>query len=114
MPAESPVEDAFLAYRATRDPAALAAVYDGCVARLLAVAMHLAGSSAAAEDAVQETFLFAMQNPERWDETRPLVPWLLGILGNRLKQAACTCAEWSTRSRAPTNAGASCWPWRRS
>ena len=25
--------------------------------------------------------------PERWDESRPLVPWLLGILGNRLKQS---------------------------
>ncbi|MEZ6037950.1 MAG: sigma-70 family RNA polymerase sigma factor [Planctomycetota bacterium] len=94
MTPPSPVEDAFLAYRATRDPAALAAVYDGCAARMLAVAMHIAGSSAAAEDAVQETFLFAMQNPDRWDETRPLVPWLLGILGNRLKQAACR-ARWT-------------------
>lgn len=84
----STVEDAFVAYRTTRDPAALAAVYDGTSSRLLAVALHLSGSSSAAEDAVQDTFLFALQHPERWDATRPLIPWLLGILTNLLKQSA--------------------------
>lgn len=84
----STVEDAFVAYRTTRDPAALAAVYDGTSSRLLAVALHLSGSASAAEDAVQDTFLFALEHPERWDATRPLVPWLLGILSNVLKQSA--------------------------
>ena len=82
------VEDAFLAYRTTRDPAALAAVYDGTSSRLLAVALHLASSANVAEDAVQDTFLFALEHPERWDESRPLVPWLLGILVNRVRQSA--------------------------
>jgi RNA polymerase sigma-70 factor (ECF subfamily) len=85
---EQSVEEAFLAYRKDRDPAALAAVYDGTSSRMLAVALHLASSANAAEDAVQDTFLFALEHPERWDETRPLVPWLLGILVNRLRQSA--------------------------
>lgn len=80
-------EAAFLVYRATRSPDALARVYDMTAARLLAVAMHISSSSTAAEDAVQDTFLLALENPERWDPSRPLVPWLLGILGNRLKQS---------------------------
>lgn len=88
--ADSPqtVEAAFLAYRTTRDPAALAAVYDGTASRLLAVALHLASSANLAEDAVQDTFLIALEHPERWDETRPLVPWLMGILVNRVRQSA--------------------------
>lgn len=84
----SALDHAFLAYRTTRDPAALAAVYDGTSSRLLAVALHLSGSASAAEDAVQDTFLFALEHPERWDATRPLMPWLLGILSNLLKQSA--------------------------
>lgn len=88
LPPMTTVEDAFVAYRTTRDPAALAAVYDGTSSRLLAVALHLSGSSSAAEDAVQDTFLFALEHPERWDASRPLVPWLLGILTNLLKQSA--------------------------
>ncbi|MCA8976827.1 MAG: sigma-70 family RNA polymerase sigma factor [Planctomycetes bacterium] len=85
---ESPaaIDAAFLAYRCSRDPAALAVVYDGTFARLLAIALHLSRTPAAAEDAVQETFLFALQHPEQWDETRPVMPWLLGILGNRLRR----------------------------
>jgi len=88
LPPMTTVEDAFVAYRTTRDPAALAAVYDGTSSRMLAVALHLSGSASAAEDAVQDTFLFALENPERWDATRPLMPWLLGILSNILKQSA--------------------------
>ncbi len=81
------IEAAFLAYRCNRDPAALATVYDGTVSRLLAIATHISGDTALAEDAVQETFLFALENPERWNPSRPLVPWLLSILGFRLKKA---------------------------
>jgi len=79
-------EDAFLAYRCTREPAALAKVYDHASPRLLSVAMHLTKSPATAEDVVQDTFLIALENPDRWDETKPLLPWLLGILSNRVRQ----------------------------
>lgn len=84
---EQSVEEAFQVYRECRDASALAAVYDGTSSRLLAVALHLASSANAAEDAVQDTFLFALEHPERWDESRPLIPWLLGILVNRLRQS---------------------------
>ncbi|MCR9243998.1 MAG: sigma-70 family RNA polymerase sigma factor [bacterium] len=80
-------EDLFLAYRRTRDPQALAGVYDQVASRLLAVALHTSSSTAAAEDAVQDTFLIALEHPERWDPNRPLLPWLLGILSNRLRQS---------------------------
>jgi RNA polymerase sigma-70 factor (ECF subfamily) len=88
MDSPESIEAAFLAYRCTREPAALARVYDGASARLLSVAMHLTSSPATAEDVVQDTFLIALENPERWDETKPLLPWLLGILGNRVRQVA--------------------------
>ncbi|MBK8009993.1 MAG: RNA polymerase sigma factor [Deltaproteobacteria bacterium] len=38
-----------------------------------------AGCRADAEDLVAETFLIAHQNQERFDHTRPLLPWLYGI-----------------------------------
>ncbi|MCK5943369.1 MAG: sigma-70 family RNA polymerase sigma factor, partial [Planctomycetes bacterium] len=80
------IEDAFLAYRCTREPEALAKVYDCASARLLSVAIHLTRSPATAEDVVQDTFLVALENPDRWDQTKPLMPWLLGILSNRVRQ----------------------------
>jgi RNA polymerase sigma-70 factor (ECF subfamily) len=87
MYAKGSLEAAFQAYRERRDPAALAAVYDGASSRLLAVALHLSHTVVGAEDAVQETFLVALQHPERWDPTRPLFPWLLGILGHKLHKS---------------------------
>ena len=86
MDSSPSVEAAFLAYRCTREPAALAQVYDNASPRLLSVAMHLTRSPATAEDVVQDTFLVALENPDRWDETKPLMPWLLGILSNRVRQ----------------------------
>ncbi len=97
------LETAFLTYRRTRDPASLAKVYDETAARLLAVAMHLSRSVTAAEDAVQDTFLIALEHPERWDQTRPLLPWLLGILGNRLKQSRHREGRTPDASRLPPN-----------
>ncbi|MBK8977444.1 MAG: sigma-70 family RNA polymerase sigma factor [Planctomycetes bacterium] len=87
-PSEQTVEAAFLAYRRTRDPAMLARVYDRTASRLLAVALHVSSSAASAEDAVQDTFLFVLEHPERWEPSRPLVPWLLGILANMLRRSA--------------------------
>ncbi len=83
----SELENSFLRYRQTRNPRDLATVYDTTSARLLAVAAHLCSTIAEAEDAVQDTFLVALEHPERWDESRPLVPWLLGILGNCVRSS---------------------------
>jgi len=36
---------------------------------------------------VQATFLDAIQQRDRWDEHRPLAPWLVGILANHVREA---------------------------
>ena len=74
------VEDLFLQFRRSRDPAVLGEVFDRCADDLFAVALHVANDRAAAEDLVQATFLVAIERAERWQPLRPLQPWLLGIL----------------------------------
>jgi DNA-directed RNA polymerase specialized sigma24 family protein len=81
MPPRS-IEDLFRCWRATGDADLLGRVYDRTAARLLVVASHLCHDIDRAEDAVQGTFLAALQHAGRWYGRRPLEPWLLGILGN--------------------------------
>lgn len=81
----------FLAYRRTRRPSDLALVYDLVASELFDVALHLTGSPAEAEDALQETFTIAIERADAWDPKRRLLPWLLGILAH--------CAR-ATRRRA--------------
>ncbi|MBL9077479.1 MAG: sigma-70 family RNA polymerase sigma factor [Planctomycetes bacterium] len=71
-------EQQFLAFRDRADIAALAAVFDALAPELVLVAAHLAGREA--EDLVQATFLTAIEKAERWDASRRLLPWLIGIL----------------------------------
>jgi len=73
----------FLRYRQSRDPAALAAVFDAAAPRLLLVAMHLVRDTATAEDLVQTVFLQLLRDAERLDSRRPVLPWLLGVLEHR-------------------------------
>ena len=73
----------FRSFRKRGDPEAMARVFDAVAPKLLLVAGHLTRDAAEAEDLVQTTFLRALQDAERWDETRPLVPWLVGILSHR-------------------------------
>lgn len=48
-----------------------------------------------AEDATQEIFLRIFRSLRRWDSTRPLKPWIMGITVNR-------CRTWlSQRGRRP-------------
>ena len=48
-----------------------------------------------AEDVTQETFVRVFRSLKRWDETRPLRPWILRIAFNR-------CRTWiSQRARRP-------------
>ena len=77
-------EELFDRYRRTGDPADLGAVYDATAADLFRAAMALAADPAAAEDALQGTFLDAMHAAGRWDRARPLRPWLFGILRKRV------------------------------
>ncbi|HEU4420105.1 MAG TPA: sigma-70 family RNA polymerase sigma factor, partial [Planctomycetota bacterium] len=73
-------------FRRTGDPRLLAKVFDATAAELWRVAVHLCRDRHAAEDAVQSTFLSALEARGEWDSSRPLLPWLLGHLGNRVRE----------------------------
>lgn len=73
-------EDLLRQYRAARHPDALGALFDRTAPSLLRVALSIAPDAASAENALQETFLAVIAAPEHWDASRPVMPWLLGIL----------------------------------
>ncbi|MCA8953940.1 MAG: sigma-70 family RNA polymerase sigma factor [Planctomycetes bacterium] len=79
--------DAFVRYRDRGDVAALAAVFDLVAQQLLLVASHLTDQKHDAEELLQETFVLAIHNAHAYDETRPVEPWLVGILGNVARNA---------------------------
>ncbi|MCI0588130.1 MAG: sigma-70 family RNA polymerase sigma factor [Planctomycetes bacterium] len=70
----------FRRFRRKGDVQALAEVFDAVAPEIYRVATHLAPDLHAAEDLVQATFVAAIEGREGWDESRRLVPWLLGIL----------------------------------
>ncbi|MEM1449277.1 MAG: RNA polymerase sigma factor [Planctomycetota bacterium] len=76
----------FLRYRKKGDAAALGRVFDLVAPELLALAVHVTGDLSTAEDAVQDTFLVAVEGADRYDASRPFVPWLVGILVNRARK----------------------------
>lgn len=78
-----PADASFARFQHTRDPAALAAVFDATAPGLLLVAMHLCGDAADAEDLVQTVFLQAIRDAAAYDPRQPVLPWLLGILEHR-------------------------------
>lgn len=49
---------------------------------LYGYARRALGDSGAAEEALQETFLRAWRSADRYDQSRPLRPWLFAILRN--------------------------------
>ncbi|MCR9247389.1 MAG: sigma-70 family RNA polymerase sigma factor [bacterium] len=77
------VEQQFERFRQQADSEALAEVFDAVGSELLLIAGHVAAGSA--EDLVQATFLDAIEQRDRWDGSRPLRPWLIGILVNHAR-----------------------------
>ena len=73
-------EQRFERFRRTGDLAALTQLFDEIAPELLPLALRLAGTRHDAEDLVQETFLVALEKNADYDATRPLRPWLVGIL----------------------------------
>src|SRR5262245_51506590 len=73
----------FLRFRERGDADALAKVFDATAPKLLAIARHLARGLGEAEDLVQATFLAAIEARRSFDPTRPVEPWLVGILANQ-------------------------------
>lgn len=83
--ASSDLQDLFLRYRSHGDLRALAEVFDRVAPDLLRIARLLVSQRADAEDAVQETFVAAMQGASAFDAARRLEPWLVGILTNQAR-----------------------------
>jgi RNA polymerase sigma factor (sigma-70 family) len=71
---------AFARYRAHGDAEAMTSVFDLLAPQLHELASRLVGRGADAEDVVQATFLAALERAERFDPTRSVLPWLVGIL----------------------------------
>lgn len=72
--------DLFLRFRDRGETAALAAVFDRTAPELLRVARYLARGRADADDLLQATFLAAIEGAAAFEPSRPLEPWLFGIL----------------------------------
>lgn len=64
----------------------LAVVFDRTAPELMRVATHLVGDVAVAEDLVQSTFLTAMEKSAAFRRGERVMPWLMGILQNRVKR----------------------------
>jgi RNA polymerase sigma factor (sigma-70 family) len=94
--ATTPEDEAFRRFQATGAPEELARVFDGTALGLTLLAGHLARDAAEAEDLVQQTFLVALRDADRWDDARPVGAWLAGILRHRALDLART-----RRARAP-------------
>ena len=77
---------AFTRYRASTDPEALTRMFDVTAPILLSLAGHLLGDRGRAEDAVQATFLDVIENADRFDPARPIIPWLTGVLLNHVRR----------------------------
>ncbi len=83
-----PAADAlFHRFRESGDPAALGAFFDRVAGDLFRIAVSLCGDGAAAEDAVQETFLAALRGADAFDPARPVMPRLLAILAHKAADA---------------------------
>lgn len=80
---DTSLEESFERYRSGGDVAELGAVFDRAAPELFRVARHLCKDKAAAEDALQETFLAALEHAPTYQRGRPLLPWLFGILVRR-------------------------------
>lgn len=80
------VESLFVQFCASGDPGALAGVFDRVAPELARVACYLTnGDTQAASDVLQATWLGAIERAATWDQDRPLLPWLLGILANQAR-----------------------------
>ena len=70
----------FLRFVDDSDLNALGQLFDVAAPHLMRTAMHLVPDPATAEDIIQSTFLTAIERAEQFDRTRPVLPWLTGIL----------------------------------
>jgi RNA polymerase sigma-70 factor (ECF subfamily) len=77
------------------DPRSIRALVDRFQADVYGFCLRILQHHQDAEDATQEIFLRIFRSLRRWDSTRPLRPWIMGITLNR-------CRTWLTqRARRP-------------
>lgn len=90
------VEDASLVRRCLRgDDEAVRSLVERFQAEVFGLCVRMLRHRHDAEDVTQEVFVRIFRSLRRWDRTRPLRPWVLGIAVNR-------CRTWlSQRSRRP-------------
>jgi len=82
-----PASHAFRRFREHGEPAAMTEVFDLVGHELFALAAHIARDAAEAEDLVQEVFLAALAGARRFDPSRAVTPWLVGILVKEARKA---------------------------
>lgn len=82
------LETLFERYRRGGDTAALGSVFDRTAPELFRIALHLTRDPHGAEEVLQETFLTAIEQRERFEASRRLMPWLTGILTNHARRLA--------------------------
>jgi RNA polymerase sigma factor (sigma-70 family) len=89
-------DEATLVRRCLRGEAdAVQSLVERFQAEVYGLCVRLLGHRHDAEDVTQEVFLRIFRSLHRWDEARPLKPWVMGITVNR-------CRTWLTqRSRRP-------------
>ncbi|MEM7204355.1 MAG: sigma-70 family RNA polymerase sigma factor [Planctomycetota bacterium] len=73
------VNELFAAYRADGDPELFRAVFEQTAPSVARSVRALCNDIGQVEDIVQETYLLALHDAERFDETRSLVTWLCAI-----------------------------------
>jgi RNA polymerase sigma-70 factor (ECF subfamily) len=104
------LETDFLEFRTNGSAKAMARVFDAAAPELLLVAGHLARDASSAEDLVQGALLAAIEQRQRFDPSRRLMPWLLGILVNlnrsdrRRPQGSSIPASWPSSEADPPSA----------
>lgn len=81
------LDSSFTRFVTRGDAAALARVFDLAAPELLRTASYLCADAAEAEDAVQSTFLVAIEKAQDFDRSRPVMPWLVGILATEVRRA---------------------------
>ena len=74
-------EELFLRYRDHGDVSALGQLFDEVSPELYRLAARWTPSAEPADDLVQSTFLTAIKRADRYDPSRPVTAWLVGLLG---------------------------------
>lgn len=82
------LEGLFRRYVREGDVAALGELFDRAAPELFVVAAHLTRDVEGAEDLVQQTFLAAIEGARRFDASRRVMPWLVGILTRQARYLA--------------------------